>query len=121
MASGTYSFRLSRIEASTGGESLAANRALILDNARAGARLAVGAVGLAAALEYLEAVGADAVERHEKELVAHAEPALRAVPGLRLLGAVGRGALLALGTEAWALRAGSRLLRRVDLRVPTQQ
>lgn len=30
-------------------------------------------------------------------------------------------ALIALGTEAWALRAGSRLLRRVDLRVPMQQ
>jgi P-type E1-E2 ATPase len=28
---------------------------------------------------------------------------------------------IALGTEAWALRAGSRLLRRVDLRVPVQQ
>jgi len=30
-------------------------------------------------------------------------------------------ALLATVTEAWALRAGSRLLRRVDLRVPTRQ
>ncbi|MGB5694022.1 MAG: HAD family hydrolase, partial [Polyangiales bacterium] len=30
-------------------------------------------------------------------------------------------ALLGLGAEAWALRAGSRLLRRVDLRVPMQQ
>jgi cation transport ATPase len=30
-------------------------------------------------------------------------------------------ALIALGTEAWALRAGSRLLRRVDLRVPMQK
>ena len=30
-------------------------------------------------------------------------------------------ALLAAGAEAWALRAGSRLLRRVDLREPTRQ
>jgi len=30
-------------------------------------------------------------------------------------------ALLATATEAWAVRAGSRLLRRVDLRVPTRQ
>ena len=30
-------------------------------------------------------------------------------------------ALCGLATEAWALRAGSRLLRRVDLRVPMQQ
>lgn len=30
-------------------------------------------------------------------------------------------ALLAVTTEAWGLRAGSRLLRRVDLRVPMQQ
>ena len=31
------------------------------------------------------------------------------------------GALCGLMTEAWTLRAGSRLLRRVDLRVPMQQ
>jgi Cu+-exporting ATPase len=31
------------------------------------------------------------------------------------------GALCGLATEAWTLRAGSRLLRRVDLRVPMQQ
>jgi hypothetical protein len=31
------------------------------------------------------------------------------------------GALCGLLTEAWTLRAGSRLLRRVDLRVPMQQ
>jgi Cu+-exporting ATPase len=30
-------------------------------------------------------------------------------------------ALLGLATEAWTVRAGSRLLRRVDLRVPMQQ
>ncbi|MGB8328722.1 MAG: HAD family hydrolase [Polyangiales bacterium] len=30
-------------------------------------------------------------------------------------------ALLALAVEAWALRAGSRLIRRVDMRVPMQQ
>jgi P-type E1-E2 ATPase len=30
-------------------------------------------------------------------------------------------ALLALATEAWTLRAGSRLLHRVDMRVPRQQ
>lgn len=30
-------------------------------------------------------------------------------------------AVLALGTEAWTLRAGSRLLRRVDLRLPMRQ
>jgi P-type E1-E2 ATPase len=33
----------------------------------------------------------------------------------------GTAALIALGTEAWTLRAGSRLLRRVDLRLPMQQ
>ncbi len=31
------------------------------------------------------------------------------------------GALSGVATDAWALRAGSRLLRRVDLRVPMQQ
>jgi cysteine desulfurase/selenocysteine lyase len=52
------------------------------------------AVGLAAAIAYLNDVGMDEVKAHEKELVCYALPALESVPGLRILGprtAVARG------------------------------
>jgi len=44
------------------------------------------AVGLGAALEYLERVGLEAVARHEHELLTHATRLLRAIPGLRIIG-----------------------------------
>ncbi|MFI7442467.1 cysteine desulfurase [Nonomuraea indica] len=46
----------------------------------------VEAVGLGAAVDYLQGVGMDAVEAHERELTAYALDALREVPGLRLIG-----------------------------------
>ena len=46
-----------------------------------------GAIGLAAALDYLNAQGLDRVAAHERGLIRYAESALRAVPGLRLMGA----------------------------------
>jgi len=45
-----------------------------------------GAVGLAAALQWLEAIGVECVAAHEHELVAYAERALLGVPGLSLVG-----------------------------------
>ena len=45
-----------------------------------------GAVGLGAAIAYLERIGMDAIERHEHELGAYAERELAGVPGLRLYG-----------------------------------
>jgi cysteine desulfurase/selenocysteine lyase len=45
-----------------------------------------GAVGLGAAIDYLEGVGLEAVERYEQELLAYATDALQRVPGLRLFG-----------------------------------
>lgn len=56
------------------------------DRFEAGSPNTGGAVGLAAALEYLEAAGAEAVAHHERALVEHAEAALREIPGLRLIG-----------------------------------
>lgn len=44
------------------------------------------AVGLGAALEYLERVGLEAVARHEHELLTHATRLLQAIPGLRIIG-----------------------------------
>jgi cysteine desulfurase/selenocysteine lyase len=45
-----------------------------------------GAVGLGAAVEYLEGLGMEAVAAHERELLAYAVDKLDAVPGLRLIG-----------------------------------
>ncbi len=45
-----------------------------------------GAVGMAAALEYVGALDWGAVVAHEAELLAHATQALTAVPGLRIIG-----------------------------------
>ncbi|NOK05259.1 MULTISPECIES: cysteine desulfurase [Myxococcus] len=45
-----------------------------------------GAVGLAAAIRYLEALGMENVAAHDRELLAYATQALEAVPGLRMVG-----------------------------------
>jgi cysteine desulfurase/selenocysteine lyase len=45
-----------------------------------------GAIGLAAALDYLEALGIERVQAHEQRLLTRAVAALETVPGLRLIG-----------------------------------
>jgi cysteine desulfurase/selenocysteine lyase len=45
-----------------------------------------GAVGLGAAIDYLEKVGMQAIAAHDRELLAYTEEALARVPGVRLLG-----------------------------------
>ncbi|TVR54607.1 MAG: cysteine desulfurase [Gemmatimonadales bacterium] len=45
-----------------------------------------GAIGLAAALDYLEGVGTDAVLVHEQSLVAYALDRMEEIPGIRLFG-----------------------------------
>jgi cysteine desulfurase/selenocysteine lyase len=45
-----------------------------------------GAVGLAAAIDYVQAVGFDAIAAHERALLAHAQAALVLIPQVRLLG-----------------------------------
>jgi cysteine desulfurase/selenocysteine lyase len=45
-----------------------------------------GPVGLAAAVRYLQALGAKAIEAHDQTLVQHGLSRLRAIKGLRLLG-----------------------------------
>jgi cysteine desulfurase/selenocysteine lyase len=52
----------------------------------AGTPNAAGAVGLAAALDYLAAVGPAEVEAWERALLARASAALREIPGLRVIG-----------------------------------
>ncbi|EPX57766.1 Cysteine desulfurase [Cystobacter fuscus DSM 2262] len=45
-----------------------------------------GAVGLAAALDYLDSVGREAIAAHDQELLEYGTQALETVPGLRLMG-----------------------------------
>jgi cysteine desulfurase/selenocysteine lyase len=52
----------------------------------AGTPHVAGAVGLGAALDYLSAVGRDAVAAYEQELLEYATAAVAGVPGVRLIG-----------------------------------
>jgi cysteine desulfurase/selenocysteine lyase len=51
-----------------------------------------GAIGLAAALDYVTAIGLDRIETHERTLLEYGTAALAAVPGLRLVGTAPRKA-----------------------------
>jgi cysteine desulfurase / selenocysteine lyase len=60
------------------------------------------AVGLGAAVDYLTAIGMEAIRWHEKELAAYALDALATVPGLRIFGPttpVGRGGTISFGLD----------------------
>jgi cysteine desulfurase/selenocysteine lyase len=60
------------------------------------------AIGLGAAVDYLTAVGMDAIAWHEKELTTYALEALQTVEGLRLFGPrtpVGRGGTLSFDLD----------------------
>ncbi|HXK21871.1 MAG TPA: cysteine desulfurase [Myxococcota bacterium] len=59
-----------------------------------------GAVGLAAAVAYVERIGMDAIARHEHALGDYAAQALAAVPGLRVFGtAPGKAAVFSFELE----------------------
>src|SRR5205085_3145092 len=45
-----------------------------------------GAIGLAAAVEYVEEIGRDAIAEHERKLLEHATARLSAINGVRILG-----------------------------------
>ncbi len=45
-----------------------------------------GVVGLAAAIEYVQSIGFDAIGRHEQVLLNYATEQLRLIPGLRIIG-----------------------------------
>ena len=55
-------------------------------SSRPGRRRSAEAVGLGAAIDYLEAVGLDAIARYEHELAAYALERLAEVPGIVLYG-----------------------------------
>lgn len=71
------------------------------------------AIGLCAALEYVEEIGQDAIAAHEKQLLDHASERLRAIPGVRIVGtAAQKAAVLSFVVENPALASldvGTRL------------
>jgi len=60
----------------------------------AGTQHIAGAVGLAAAIDYLEGLNREAAGQHEQALLAYATDRLRELPGLRILGEMRRKAPL---------------------------
>lgn len=59
-----------------------------------------GAIGLAAAMDYVEAIGLEAIATHEHQLLAYATPLLAEIKGLRLIGtAAGKGGILSFVME----------------------
>lgn len=54
-----------------------------------------GAIGFAAALDYIASIGLDAIHLHEQNLLDYATPRLQEIPGLRLIGtAKNKGGIL---------------------------
>ena len=51
----------------------------------------LGAIGLTAAVDYLEKIGMDAIEAHEQELIVYVYPKLQAIEGLTIYGSAGFG------------------------------
>ncbi|SFL07166.1 cysteine desulfurase [Geodermatophilus ruber] len=68
----------------------------------AGVPMTAQAIGLAAAVEYLQALGMDAVEEHEKALTAYALERLAEIPGVTVIGppdTVARGGAVSFTVE----------------------
>ena len=70
-----------------------------------------GAIGLSAAIDYVETIGLEAIADHEHALLQHATQCLQAIKGLRLIGtAPGKGGILSFVLEgAGAQDVGSIL------------
>ena len=76
------------------------------------------AIGLGAAIDYVEAIGRDLVHAHEDEVGRYAAERLRAVPGLRLIGdAVGKGAIFSFEMEGLHAHDVSMLIDRSGVAV----
>lgn len=59
-----------------------------------------GAIGLAAALDYVETIGLPQIAAHEHTLLEYATPRLQDIPGLRMIGtAQGKGGILSFVME----------------------
>jgi SufS family cysteine desulfurase len=75
-----------------------------------------GAVGLAAAVEYLRTQDRTAIERHEARLTQHALDQLTAIPGLRLLGPRSPAQRVPVFTFVLAGHSPAEILEHLDAR-----
>lgn len=82
----------------------------------AGTPNVAGAVGLAAAVEYLSGQDRDAIERHEARLTQHALDQLTAIPGLRLLGPRSAAQRIPVFSFVLTGHAPSVILKHLDAR-----
>jgi cysteine desulfurase/selenocysteine lyase len=80
----------------------------------AGTPNVAGAIGLAAAVTYLSAVGRDAIERHERALTAYALEQFRDIKGLRLLGPTEEGQRLPVFSFTLQGFAPQEILQKLD-------
>ncbi|WP_102028545.1 cysteine desulfurase [Salirhabdus sp. Marseille-P4669] len=85
-----------------------------------GTPIIAGAIGLGAAIDYLEEIGLDNIEKHEKELAAYALQQMKTIDGIQIYGPENRAGLVtfnlddvhphdvatALDSEGIAIRAG---------------
>jgi len=79
-----------------------------------------GAVGLAAAVEYLDKLGMPRVTVHEQELTRRAQDALAAIPGVTVYGppsGEGRGAVVAFNVEGIHPHDGAAVLDEAGIAV----
>ena len=84
----------------------------------AGTPMILEAIGLKAAIEWVEAIGFDAIAAHEARLTDHALARLSAVPGLRILGAAqDRGGVFSFTLEGAHAHDVSTLLDRQGIAV----
>ncbi|MBV8914807.1 MAG: cysteine desulfurase [Acetobacteraceae bacterium] len=78
----------------------------------------VEAIGLGAAIDYVNAIGFDAIAAHEAELTEHAMARLAAIPGLRILGAAqDRGSVFSFTMEGAHAHDVATLLDRAGIAV----
>ena len=79
-----------------------------------------GAIGLAAAMDYVEGLDLGAIAAHEHRLFEQALAALKAVPGLRLIGtAPGKGGILSFVLEGTSAQDVGSLLDQQGVAVRT--
>ncbi|WP_062199556.1 cysteine desulfurase [Massilibacterium senegalense] len=58
-----------------------------------------GAIGLGAAIDFLEEIGMDEIEKHEKQLAQYALERMKEVPGMTIYGPQDRGGLVTFNLE----------------------
>jgi cysteine desulfurase/selenocysteine lyase len=78
----------------------------------------VQAIGLGAALEYMESVGRDSIAAHEAELVAYAHERLRGINSMRIFGnAPGKGAIVSFELQGIHAHDVSMVIDRAGVAV----